>query len=261
MSALQPFMKKRAGFTLIELLVVIAIIGILASLLLPALSRSKEKALTAACQSNLHQWALVFGLYSGDFGGKFSKWPDDYTTGWWMVVLKGYYRADQMRLCPSATQGLNRKTDAYGGARKVWGPMWDGTFGSYGVNHYIYGYVPNIWTKSSSEKFFWGKLDHGKPDVPLMADCTWPGSFPNMTDRVPTGGDDGVLGWGLGIENEMSRFTLDRHRGGVNVSFSDLSVRRVPLPELWNLNWHRQWVPQNKTRSQFVDGSGKVWLP
>src|SRR5437867_11957262 len=96
-------MKKPNGFTLIELLVVIAIIANLASLLLPALSRSKEKARTVACQSNLHQWALVFGVYGGDFGGKFSEWPDDYTTGWWMVVLKSYYRADQMRLCPSAT--------------------------------------------------------------------------------------------------------------------------------------------------------------
>jgi prepilin-type processing-associated H-X9-DG protein len=69
------------------------------------------------------------------------------------------------------------------------------------------------------------------------------------------------LGWGLGIENEMSRFCLDRHTGAINVSFCDLSLRKVKLPELWNLNWHRQWVPQNKTRSQFVDANGNVWLP
>jgi len=75
-----------------------------------------------------------------------------------MVVLKGYYRADQMRLCPSATLGLDpKRTDAYGGARKVWGPMWDGTFGSYGINHYLYGYVPNIWTKSKRSEIFLGQ--------------------------------------------------------------------------------------------------------
>ena len=66
---------------------------------------------------------------------------------------------------------------------------------------------------------------------------------------------------GLGIENEMSRFCLDRHKVTINISFTDLSLRRVRRPELWNLNWHREWVPQMKTRSQFVDASGNVWLP
>lgn len=59
----------------------------------------------------------------------------------------------------------------------------------------------------------------------------------------------------------MSRFRLDRHKGTINISFTDLSLRRARLPELWNLNWHREWVPQMKTRSQFVDTSGNIWLP
>jgi prepilin-type N-terminal cleavage/methylation domain-containing protein len=97
---------QTAAFTLIELLVVIAIIGILASMLLPALAQAKDSARRAKCTSNIHELSMANLMYAGDNAGAYPPRDPELPCSVpvrWPSLLIPYYNTTNILICPSET--------------------------------------------------------------------------------------------------------------------------------------------------------------
>jgi prepilin-type N-terminal cleavage/methylation domain-containing protein len=133
------------GFTLIELLVVIAIIAILAGMLLPALSKAKEKGQRIACLNNLRQISLFMQFYTDDHGDVFPAHRNlglntsdagPSLTNWWGVSIVPYASGESnLFRCP-----------AIKGKRRDNGISWEWKFDchqvGYGMNAFFLGIHP-----------------------------------------------------------------------------------------------------------------------
>ena len=103
-------MLKNRGFTLIELLVVIAIIAILAAILLPALSRAREAAKRASCQSNLKQIGISLEMYANENHGR--------------LPSRQTYKCDGTLGSEMIFNGPATMPDYVADASVVWCPSW-----------------------------------------------------------------------------------------------------------------------------------------
>ena len=256
-------MRRRQGFTLIELLVVIAIIAILMAVLMPALNKVRNQARGIGCQSSLHQWTLIWSMYTSDNNGKFIRGQggeNNTGTSQWVTVMTTQYKNLKMRTCPMAYkihQTIDGKVLNEQGPYVSWGYLSDGTYGSYGLNEWV---CDRPATEAEAANYW--KTTSVKPanKIPAFMDCYWYDVWPHDGDAPPSTIND-VYGAGTGYE--MKRACVDRHNHAINCAFIDWSLRKVDLKELWTLKWHRNF---NDINNHWMRASGAtadqwpVWM-
>jgi prepilin-type N-terminal cleavage/methylation domain-containing protein/prepilin-type processing-associated H-X9-DG protein len=167
---------------------------------------------------------------------------------------------ENIGLCPDATTQEETGTSNYKPGTDAWTSwVWTDFGGSYGINNWLQpdgDYYkrteddPSIPTSvqkagnvSMAKKMFFKNIDTAKEpsSVPVTADSRWVGGWPEENDFPPNDPRIGRIGHGRGYF--MGRFTIDRHNTfTVNASFIDGHAEPVSLPDLWQLNWHNQWV-------------------
>jgi prepilin-type N-terminal cleavage/methylation domain-containing protein/prepilin-type processing-associated H-X9-DG protein len=230
-------MRHRRGFTLIELMVVIALIAVLAAMLLPALSRAREKTKAANCVSNLHQIGLGQNMYVADC----HVYP-----GWCAQSIDEVGRARKIFICPS-----------YRGDATNAVPLGDARIVSYGYNAWGSGFDAELGLNGKV-----GEMTQltGVRESSLVApaDMVASGDGPDL--KRAFAGMSLVLVPTFGIlsrEGFESYGPARRHNGGANILFcdghveygkyrrwvehSDGAMRRwnsdhEPHPETWTMN-------------------------